>query len=273
MMSDARTAAPDSLPARPGTTATVFVIFLLSGAASLIYQVVWTRELMLTFGSTVFAVSAVLTAFMAGLALGSWVISRWADRIRDRLRLYGLMEIGVGVYALFFPLLLDAASSVYEGLYHSFGLGFFPLTVVKFVLSLLLLIIPTFLMGGTLPVLSRYLVRRLQMATRQIAYLYALNTAGAVAGTITAGFVLVPATGLLISSWVAVLLNLLVGAIAFVLARQTAHAPLTEEYVGEDVEKVPPPRSYRAQRRPTRLAARLAGGMFVSPSWSCSSPA
>ncbi|MCA9756148.1 MAG: fused MFS/spermidine synthase [Candidatus Eisenbacteria bacterium] len=193
----------------------VLLVFLASGAAALIYQVAWTRLLTLVFGSTIFAVSSVLSSFMAGLGLGSWVLSRIADRPIRSLRLYGWLEIGVGLYALLFPAILAAVRSIYTTAAQDLGFGFGPNTALKFALAVLILIVPTFLMGGTLPVLSRYLTRNMRLATREIAFLYGLNTAGAVVGTVLAGFFLLPEFGIRVALFVAVALNIGVGILAW----------------------------------------------------------
>src|SRR5262245_42758341 len=91
----------------------VLAAYVLSGAGGLVYQVVWTRLLSLTFGVTVFATSAVLAAFMAGLGLGSWLVGRRVDRSPDPLRVYALLELGIGLYALAVPTILDALTPVY----------------------------------------------------------------------------------------------------------------------------------------------------------------
>ena len=109
----------------------------------------------LVFGHTVFAVTTVLTAFMAGLGLGSWAFGRLADRLRRPLRLYGLLEIGVGGFCLLVPLLLPMVERVYLGLARSVSLSFLTFSLAQFVLVLALLLPPTTLMGATLPVLSR----------------------------------------------------------------------------------------------------------------------
>ena len=209
----------------------IFVIFIASGAAGLFYQVVWTRLLTLVFGSTIFAVSAVLTAFMAGLGLGSFVLSRWADRGIRPLRIYSILEILIGLYALLFPLLLKGIQSGYIAVARTGDVGFTPLVLAKFLMGVGVLLLPTALMGGTLPLLSRYLVRSLNLATREIAYLYALNTAGATLGTFIAGFLLIPQVGLKATMFVAVTLNIAAGAVALFLSRNespfSAEAPET----------------------------------------------
>src|ERR1700730_9002964 len=131
----------------------ILLCFFASGMSSLVYQVVWVRELVLVFGATTFAVSTVLTSFMGGLALGSYYFGRRSETVARPLRLYGLLEIGIGLYGLAVPLIFAPLPSVY----HYFGrwqLSFFALSIVRFVFATLVLIVPTALMGATLPVLS-----------------------------------------------------------------------------------------------------------------------
>jgi spermidine synthase len=207
MTKDLRGTAPRSI---------ILLIFLASGAAGLVYQVVWTRLLTLVLGSTIFAVTAVLTSFMAGLGLGSFVLSRIADRPLRSLRLYALLEIAIGVYALLFPLFLEVVEAAYSRIGQTLEPGLSPL---KFILCVAILILPTAFMGGTLPLLCRYLVRHLGIATREIAYLYGINTAGAVLGTFAAGFVLIPEIGLRWSMYIAAVTNLVMGLAALALSR------------------------------------------------------
>ena len=131
--------------------AAVLLFFITSGATGLVLEVVWTRILGTVFGNTVYAAATVLTAYMLGLALGSALLGRIADRSRRPLLLYGCLEIGVGLYALLFPLLAATSLGVYAWFYRSFQPGFTVLNVVRFGLSLILLLPPTLLMGGTLP--------------------------------------------------------------------------------------------------------------------------
>src|SRR5215468_5071475 len=94
----------------------LLVCFFLSGATGLVYEVLWLRMLGLIFGHTVYAVTTVLAAFMAGLALGSFLFARCADRIQNLIQAYGFLEIGIGVYCMLIPVLLWLASSLYLGL-------------------------------------------------------------------------------------------------------------------------------------------------------------
>src|SRR5215471_20460830 len=111
----------------------VAICFFLSGATGLVYEVLWIRMLGLVFGHTVFAVTTVLTAFMAGLGLGSWAFGRLADRLRRPLRLYGLLEIGVGGFCLLVPLLLPMVARLYLGLARSVSLSFLTFSLAQFV--------------------------------------------------------------------------------------------------------------------------------------------
>jgi hypothetical protein len=104
------------------TARVVFASFFLSGATSLVYQVVWARALSLVFGHSTYAITAVLVAFMAGLALGSAVFARRAARIANPLRVYGALEIGIGLYCACVPFLLAAGTQTYFGIQRTLGL-------------------------------------------------------------------------------------------------------------------------------------------------------
>ena len=140
----------------------LWLIFFFSGACGLIYEVIWARQLMLFFGSSVFAVSTTLSAFMAGLGLGSFYFGRLANREGRPLRLYALLEVGIGVFALIWPLLLGMLNAIYILAYRGLNAEFYSLSLIRFVLSFLVLLVPSTLMGGTLPVLSRFFVNRLR---------------------------------------------------------------------------------------------------------------
>ncbi len=199
--------------------AAVLLCFYFSGATGLIYEVLWTRLLGLVFGHTVFAITTVLAAFMAGLGLGSYLFGKIADRHLHPLRLYGLLEIGIGIYALLTPLLLSKAEAVYIPLYRSLELSSFVFSLAQFLLSFLILLVPTTLMGATLPVLSRFFVREISALGGQVGRLYAFNTFGAVLGTYLAGFYLLPNLGIQISLLLAAIANIGIGALIIVFDR------------------------------------------------------
>ncbi|HKG61814.1 MAG TPA: fused MFS/spermidine synthase [Pyrinomonadaceae bacterium] len=195
------------------------VCFVLSGATGLIYEVLWARMLGLVFGATTLAVSTVLAAFMGGLALGSALAGKLAQRIRKPLSTYGVMEIGIAVYALLVPLLFRWIDHVYVLIWQQLQPGYFTFSLWRFLLSGLVLLLPTTLMGATLPVLTVAFVR--SSDANSVTKLYACNLAGAILGTLAAGFVLLPALGVRMTIVVAAVLNVIVGVIAIVLQRQT----------------------------------------------------
>ena len=187
------------LPARMAGSwkrAVLLLVFTLSGASGLIYEVLWTRRLTHIFGSTTLAVSTVLAAFMGGLAVGSVLLGGWADRHRHRaLRAYGLLEVAIGLLGFSIPLLLGAVGFVYLRLAPALESSPMIFFVVQFLLVGLVLVLPCALMGGTLPILARWLVGRESEIGGRVAALYAANTLGACAGAAAATYVLLPFCG------------------------------------------------------------------------------
>lgn len=196
----------------------VLPLFIVSGAAGLIYEVTWTRALGVVFGNTIYAASTVLTAFMLGLALGSWLFGRIADRCSHPLRLYALLELIIGAYAIAFPTILAATDIFYLWFFHSFHPGFYPLSLVRFVLSVLILLFPTLIMGGTLSVLSRLWATKASKdgiskahIGQSVGLLYSINTFGAVAGSFLAGYMLIRILGVSNTINLAAAANIIVG--------------------------------------------------------------
>lgn len=188
--------------------------FFLSGATGLVYEVVWLRLLGLVFGHTVHAITTVLAAFMAGLALGSVLLGRLVGRTSNLIRTYGWLEIGIAICCAAIPAVLAATGPLYLGLQRMLGLSPLAFGFVQFVIVFLLLLVPTTLMGGTLPVLSQALARQGSPPGRIIGALYAANTFGAVFGVAVAGYVLLPALGNRLTVATGVVGNLAVGLLA-----------------------------------------------------------
>lgn len=218
--------------------------FFFSGAAGLLYQVVWTRMLTQIFGNTTYAIATVLSAFMAGLALGSYLFGKIADRGKNDFLLYGLLEAGVGVYGFLVPWLFAGAQKLYGpifGLNQSYPFLF---NLVLFFLSFVLLVFPTMLMGATLPVLSRFFVRSFSQFGRRIGDLYATNTLGAVIGCAAGGFFLIPQLGMRTTVYVAAAVNLVVALVILVVDRlrddEVAAVPAASA-AAETVSQVAPP--------------------------------
>jgi len=197
----------------------VYLLFFLSGMTSLIYEVVWVKEFGLIFGITTYAVSTVLAAFFAGLAIGSYIAGRAIDRTRlHPLVVYGILEGIIGAYALLLPVLLGMVEGSYPAVYARLAESFSLFTLFRFVVSFVLLAIPATLMGATLPVLSRLMVDREDTLGLSVGRLYAVNTFGAVTGTFSAGFLLLPAMGLPNTVLAAALGNFFLAAIAVIVS-------------------------------------------------------
>lgn len=187
---------------------------LISGMAGLIYEVVWARYLALFLGHTSYAVVAVLAAFMGGLALGNLLFGALADRTARPLAWYAWLEVAIGVYALLFPVYEAVCHAGFVALARQMQPGSGGLLAMKFVFSAAAILIPTVLMGGTLPLLSRLLTRSLGDLREKVAALYFINSAGAVVGTWLADFHLLPALGLESTVIAGAVLNLAAGAVA-----------------------------------------------------------
>jgi spermidine synthase len=196
----------------------VFAVFFVSGISALIYEVVWLRILIRMLGCTVYATSTVLSAFMAGLALGSYFLGKRTDRVSRPLRLYAFLELGIGLSALLIPFLFGWLLPVYRWLYASASGPV--LVLARAGLVFLLLLIPTTLMGGTLPVLSGILAREKSRFANRMGTLYGVNTLGAVCGVFASGFFLIGQIGEFNTILIGLAGNLCAGAIALVLDRK-----------------------------------------------------
>ncbi|MCB9639214.1 MAG: spermidine synthase [Myxococcales bacterium] len=185
--------------ARRGVRWAVGAAFFFSGLSSLVLENLWVRMLTLVFGGSTLAIVTVLTAFMSGLALGSALSARFADRLRRPVLVYGLLESGVAIYALFIPFFISLLPGVYGLLPED--ISFLSMALVRFGLCFAILIVPTTLMGATLPVLSRFFVQEQRDVGADVGILYSLNTFGAVFGAFSGGFLLIPLMGIHRTLW------------------------------------------------------------------------
>ncbi len=205
--------------------------FLVSGAAGLLYEVAWSKQLSYLLGNSLHAVSTVVAAFLTGLALGALLLGSRLARLRRGPRNYALLEIGIALLGLASMPILRGLDPVVSALYAGFGGETAPMMAVRFLLLFAMMLPPTVLMGATLPVLVAHF--EYAGVGPALARLYALNTVGAVAGSALGGFVLLPSIGLTATTWVAALLNAGAAAIAWLGAGKAAVA--AREPVAEDV--------------------------------------
>jgi hypothetical protein len=221
-------AAPIAPPAWHGVprttpTAPIVVVFFISGFAALLYEVVFSRALALTFGSMAIATNTVLATYMGGIAIGSWLGGRLADRSRNPLRVYALCEAGIAatcaVLPFILPLLRDTYARAAAGLSPDAGL----LTAYRVLLGAAVLSPPTILMGMTLPAVAAHVARH-QTLGRSIATLYAANTVGAGLGALLTGYFILPAIGVRGATWTAVVLNLMAALMPLGCVTNARHA-------------------------------------------------
>jgi len=207
----------------------IYILFFGSGITALIYEIVWTRMLTLVFGHTVFSVSVVLAAFMAGLGFGSYLFGVAIDRLSGPsegptasggesapipLLLYGWIEIGIFIIGGLLSVLFANFSALYSWIHVWLPDSLFIQNSVKAVLAFTMIFVPTSLMGATLPIISKYYVTDNSKLGRQIGILYGVNTLGAAVGCLLTGFVFISALGVLQTALLAAVLNLFVGVLA-----------------------------------------------------------
>lgn len=217
-----------------GLSLVICILFFVSGATGLVYEVVWTRFFTVVYGNTTYGVSAVLTAFMGGLGLGSYFLGRAIDQKRDYLLIYALLEIGIALAAVAMPWILHSLQGFYSIIFNTFPGSVWTLQVARTLLSFSILVVPTFLMGATLPVLTKFFVSRSSLVGARIGILYGANTLGATVGAFLAGFFLIKAFGLTQTVYVTAALNVLLAA-AFLVLRQLLG---TQQSAAERVELI-----------------------------------
>ena len=222
------------------------ILFFISGGCALVYQVMWLRLLSLVFGVTVYAASTVLAGFMAGLGLGSFLAGRVAARITRPLAAFGIAEILVGITAFLTPFALDWLTGLWVSLHDSLPNSLPTITIIRFLVAFLVLIVPTSLMGATLPLIVKSAIAREDRVGGKIGWLYAINTTGAIAGALTAGFYFIAEIGVARSFQVAAATNIAIGVIALtagylIAPASTPLAPGTE---------APTPQAPQAQYAP-----------------------
>ncbi len=204
-------------------SAAILGIFILSGAAGLIYEIVWSRQLVLVFGNTTQAVSAILTGFFGGLAIGAAIGGRIADWVRSPLRFYGLLELALVAVVLVTPLTFDLIHEAYRGFYPALeGTPF--LALARLGLAVLALSPATIMMGATFPALVRHFTRWSAVG-HAFGRLYSANTLGAVAGTLIAGLVLIEVFGLSGALRIGAACSAVAGIAALWLARSDQGIP------------------------------------------------
>ena len=221
----------------------MLVLFFGSGSTALVYEVVWSKFLSQMFGSTIYAQTVVLAVFMGGLALGNNLLGHRADRLRQPLRIYGCLEIFIGLYAFLFPTLDQFADAAFVAVGSHIAEKPLLLLFWKGLLSVLLLLGPTILMGGTLPLIGAWLQKFSGDAGRRSAWFYSINSLGAVAGAGLAGFWLIQNVGLVCTLQITGLANVIIG--------------VTAAWISQSQNQIFP----REDQRPTEVSGEPTAGL------------
>src|SRR3972149_6294583 len=202
----------------PFRIAQVAVLLMCSGACALVYQVAWLRGLQLVFGTTTAASAAVVAIFMGGLGIGNAILGKKADLKPNPLRFYAQLEFCIALTVMCTPFLRYATRWAYISLGGQMELGTFGATLIRLMFSAMVILVPTFLMGGTLPAVVAAVTSPRDLNRRAAGLLYGFNTLGAVAGTLASTFFLLAWIGTRTTLWTACALNLTVAALAWLLS-------------------------------------------------------
>ncbi|MBN1127839.1 MAG: hypothetical protein JXA71_02560 [Chitinispirillaceae bacterium] len=206
----------------------LYLLFFLTGTCGLIYQVVWARMFGLVFGNTVFAASTVLAAFMAGLAIGSYVAGRYPTHAEKGLRRYAFIEVCIGICGAAMPLAVHLVDGWYGAIFRLFDPTFGVLTLIRFFLSFLIILIPCTFMGASLPIMIGYVSPWYRLPERATSLFYGINTLGAFTGCFFTGFFFIGTLGMIRTSFLAGAINVAAAAAAWALSRKYPAPPAPE---------------------------------------------
>lgn len=237
----------------------LFACFFFSGFTGLLYELVWVRLFTQVFGNTVYSSASVLAAFMAGLGAGGWWFGRYIEKKpANAVLFYGLVELVIGVYAYAPLYLIRGFESAYPAIYNAMGGSQAALVPVKFAAAVVLIALPAFCMGATLPLLSRFFVSTHSRFAGAVSLLYGLNTLGAVTGTLMTGFLLIHYMGMRGTLFVGLVLNIGIGLLAVVQHKKLKEAEEDGEHeaIKADVDE---------QKQEEAIAGepRGGGGVFL----------
>lgn len=207
---------------------TAIFCFFFSGFSGLIYEICWIRKASLVFGSTLFAASSVLAVFFLGLSIGSYLFGQIAQRVSRPLLIFAVLEIGLGMVALLTHHTFDFVNVLYGITYRALAGKIGLLFLVRIILVSMILLPPTILMGGTLPLFCRQYITDKNKITESVGFLYAINTLGAVFGAIIAGFVLIPQIGLTMAIQFGAAFNFLIAIIMGFMSVASKSIPVVQ---------------------------------------------
>ena len=205
----------------------ILILFGISGMAALVYEVTWIRPLSLVFGNTTYAVSTIIASFIFGLGMGSWIAGKYTDRIKNPFKYFGFTQIGIGFYGILLLGIFGILPGLYLDIYHATWPQQELFTFIQIIISMALLLVPTALMGATLPLLLKTYSQDLLSIGKDVGKLDASNSFGAMVGTLAAGFLLIPLLGIQNSIVFAASINIVIGVIILITKRFSNYRKLS----------------------------------------------
>lgn len=196
------------------------ILFFFSGFSALIYEVVWARLLALTFGSTTTASTIVIMIFMLGLGIGGLYFGKKVDRVEKKIWLFSLLQFGTGIFSFILLIFLPKLPFIYSTILNMLGINLLISIIAMVISAFIVMFIPTFFMGGTLPVIIRIYIQEPEYLDKGIGILYAINILGGVMGAILVGFFLIRNIGMNLTQLVAIMVNILIGIIALIFSEK-----------------------------------------------------
>jgi spermidine synthase len=239
--------------ATPFTVAAI-VLYFFSGVCSLTYEVIWQRLLKLILGNTTYATSITVAVFMGGLAFGAFLVRKKADAIKNKLLVYGIIELFVAFFALLAPVFLKGMDSAYVFLFQSFAPSPLVVLALQIIVSMIILAFPTILMGTTLPILASLVVRKAADTGWETGILYAVNTFGALVGVGATGFVFIRLFGVYPAYFIGAGLNIVIGMVSIIVSRY---------YSGDSTESVLQSAPGEDRSRKKKLHAAVFTWFFI----------
>lgn len=248
---------------------TILFAFAISNMASLIYQISWIKSLSYVFGTSVYSIGVVLSCFMAGLAIGSFLIGKISDKHPDPVKLFAYIEIIIGLYALATPFLFSLLHQPYGALYEIFGNTWMFYLMLSYI-AFAILIIPTGLIGGTFPIMNRIYAKRISTIGKDVGIVYSIDTIFAALGALAAGFILIPWAGINGTITIGALFNIGAGILLFTKTKNTGISLLTAEStrkdntknnISESIQKVSKLKTYASYFKQNKAAIDQISGI------------
>lgn len=202
---------------------TILLVFGLSGAAALIYEVVWSRLLQTIFGSTVYTASAIFATFLLGFSIGAFSLRKKAESSDRPLRFLALVEISIGIYGILIIFIIKFMSKIYI---------FLPsFLIIRLILSFIVLLPPTILFGAVWPFINKYYIKDIKRLGKGTGNLYSINSIGSALGAFASGFIFIPFLGFKTTSIIAASMNIIAGLLLIKLEQ------LTQKFSDKSLEK------------------------------------